>query len=226
MTVGGRRRSSESQTTIVVSWVTRDWPLHRPELALDRALPVPPAWVLIYLSYLVSPLLPFLVIGQEELIRRTVLAWLLVWIAGFTTFLVYPTTLPRPHLDDGNGFFAWVLLGVYQADPPRNCFPSLHVATPFVSAFACFRAHRGVGLATGVWAVLIAVSTLFTKQHYVADVIGGVLLASVAYAVFLRTCPRMELPESAHRAAPVLMLGLLGVYGLLSAVVFVAYLIR
>ncbi len=210
---------------LVIGVVTRSHLLHMPELALDRVIPVQPAWAVIYLSYLAVPFLPMLVIRQEELIRRTFLAWLLVWIAGYACFLIYPTTLPRPMGELGTGFFAWFLRGVYEADAPRNCFPSLHVATPFVAALSLWRAHRGVGRAAGFWAVLIALSTLFTKQHYVADVIAGIFLAGVAYVVFLRDCPRETVAEFDRRVAPLLMLGLIGTYALVVAGLWVAYLV-
>jgi membrane-associated phospholipid phosphatase len=211
---------------LVIAVVTRGRTLHLPELALDRMISVQPAWAVIYISYLAVPFLPVLVIRQEELIRRTFLAWLMVWIAGYACFLIYPTILPRPVGEIGEGFFAWFLRGVYDADPPRNCFPSLHVATPFVAALSCWRAHRGVGLAACVWALLIALSTLFTKQHYVADVIAGILLAGAAYAVFLRNCPPATVPESDRRTLPLLMLGLIGIYVLVVAGLWVAYRLR
>jgi membrane-associated phospholipid phosphatase len=189
-------------------------------------VPVQPAWAPIYLSYFLFPFLPMLVIRQEELIRRTFLAWLMVWIVGYACFLVYPTVLPRPIGEIGEGFFAWFLRGIYDADAPRNCLPSLHVASPFVAALACWRVHRGVGLAAGLWASLIALSTVFTKQHYVVDVVAGIFLAGVAYAVFLRNCPRVAIPDLDRRAAPLLMLGLIGIYGLVVAGLWVAYLLR
>jgi membrane-associated phospholipid phosphatase len=164
-----------------------------------------------------------LVIRQEEQIRRTFLAWLMVWITGYACFLVYPTILPRPTGEIGEGFFAWFLRSIYDADPPRNCFPSLHVATVFVSALSCWRVHRGVGLAAGLWASLIALSTLFTKQHYIADVISGIFLAGAAWVVFLRTCPRVATPELDRRVAPLLLLGLIGTYALVVAGLWVAY---
>lgn len=86
--------------------------------------------------------------------------------------------------------------------------------------------HPGVGFAAGLWATLIAISTLFTKQHYVADVIGGIVLAGVAYGVFLRNCPRMAAPEPDRRAAPLLMAGLIGIYALLVAGIWVGYRIK
>lgn len=210
---------------LVIAWVTRGQLLHMPELALDRMIPVQPVWSVIYISYLLCPFLPVLVLRQEEQIRRTFLAWLLVWLVGYACFLIYPTTLPRP-ADGviGEGFFAWFLRGIYEADPPRNCFPSLHVATPFVAALSIWRVHRGVGLVAGLWASLIALSTLFTKQHYVADVIAGIFLAGVAYAVFLRDCPCEPVSELDRRVAPLLLLGLIGLYGLVVAGFWVAYL--
>jgi membrane-associated phospholipid phosphatase len=50
-----------------------------------------------------------------------------------------------------------------------------------VAAFACYRVHRVVGVAAIIWAGLIGVSTVYTKQHYVVDVPAGVALALVAY---------------------------------------------
>ena len=211
---------------LVIAAYTRDWTLHAPELALDRMVPVQPAWSVIYLSYLLSPFLPLLMIRQEEHIRRTFLAWLMVWVVAYAWFLVYPTIAPRTDEVDGKGFFAWFLQGIYDADPPRNCFPSLHVATAFVAALSCGRVHRGVGVAAILWAVLIAISTVFTKQHYVADVITGIALAGAAWALFLRGCPREAILESDRRAAPFLMLGLFGIYGLVVAGLWVAYQLR
>lgn len=202
---------------LVITAVTAGRTQHVPELALDRWLPVQPVWAPVYASHLVFVFLPVLLIRQEELIRRTFLGYVLVWSVGYVCFLAYPTGAGRPGEVAGNDFFAWSLRAVYAADPPRNCFPSLHVAHAFVSVLACGRVHRGVGLGAGLWAGLMALSTLFTKQHYVADVIAGIVLAGVAYAVFLRNCPREVVSESDRRVAPILLLGLVGVYALVVA---------
>ena len=211
---------------LVIPALTRGWTLHLPELALDRMMPVQPAWAVIYLSYFLFPILTLLVIRQEELFRRTLLAWLAVWLTGYACFLIYPTILPRTTEELGPGFFAWFLRGIWDADAPRNCCPSLHVASPFVAALAIWRVHRGTGIAVGAWAALIALSTLFTKQHYVVDVISGILLAFVAGAVFLRNCPREPISDNDRRAVPVLVLGVVGVYALVVAGLWVAYRLR
>ena len=200
--------------------------LHVPELALDRVVLLQPTWCLVYGSLYVFVVLPLLVVRQEEQIFRTVLAYLMVWIVAYVCFLVYPTIAPRPANVIGEGFFAWGLRFLYSADPPYNCFPSLHVAHSFVSALTCYRVNRGVGIAAVLWASLIGVSTLYTKQHYIVDVFAGIFLAYVAYVMFLRSYPREAVPELDRRLAPVLALGFVGIHGLMVACFWVAYQMR
>lgn len=196
-----------------------------PEVALDRALPLIPFWALVYGAvYAFLILLPVFVVQQDEQIRRTVFAYLLVWITAYVFFYVYPTAAPRPQRVVGEGFAVWGLRALYSSDPPYNCFPSIHVAHSFVSALACFRVHRGVGLFATGCAVLVALSTLFTKQHYVLDAIAGVLLASVACIVFLRSSRREQVPERDRRVAPALALCVGGVVALGLAGYWLAYL--
>ena len=198
--------------------------LHVPEVALDRLIPLQPAWALVYGSlYLFLIALPVFVVRQKEQIQRTVLAYLAVWITAFVIFLLYPTKAPRPADVIGEGFGVWGLRLLYGMDPPYNCFPSIHVAHSFVSALTCYRVHRRVGIGAGLCASLVSVSTLFTKQHYVLDVVAGIFLACVAYVVFLRDSRGEEIPELDRRVAPVFALGIIGIIGLVVAGFWLAY---
>ena len=121
-------------------------------------------------------------------------AYVMVLVIAYVGFVAYPTVAPRPDEVRGVGFAAWCLRLQYSLDQPYNCFPSLHVAHSFVSALTCYRVHKGVGVAAVLWATLVGVSTLFTKQHYAVDVIAGAIMAYAAYVLFLRQYPR-ELVE-------------------------------
>jgi membrane-associated phospholipid phosphatase len=198
--------------------------LHAPALPLDRLIPLRPTWSLVYGStYLFLILLPVFVICRPELIRRTVFAYLAVWITAYAVFIAYPTVAPRADEVPGEGFAAWGLRFLYDADPPYNCFPSLHVAHSFVSALACWRVHRGLGGVAVFCAGLVALSTLFIKQHYVLDVVAGAALAGFAYVVFLRRYPREAIPAVERRVAPAVALVVVGVVGICFAGYWVVY---
>lgn len=209
---------------LVIAGRARGSAVHAPDLALDHLLPLTPTWALVYGAlYLFLIVLPVFVVQQEEMIRRTVWAYITVWSVAYTCFLLYPTVAPRPDTVTGDGFAVWGLRFLYAADPPYNCFPSIHVAHSFVSALACHRVHRTLGLVALSCASLVAISTLFTKQHYVADVIAGIFLALAANAVFLRNYSRANIPELHRRLAPVLALCVSGIVGLGVVCFWVAY---
>jgi membrane-associated phospholipid phosphatase len=166
-------------------------------------MPVEPAWMVVYGSlYMFMAVLPLLVVRQRDLVGRALQSYLTVMAMAYAGFLLYPTSAPRPPEVIGDGFASWTLRIAYDIDPPYNCFPSLHVAYSFVSALTCFRVHRQVGVVAIAWAALIALSTVYTKQHWVVDVIAGALLAGLAYVWFLRRYPRAAISEMDRRRAP------------------------
>lgn len=206
----------------VIASINRERNLSTPELALDRAIPLEPAWMLAYGSIWLFAFLPVFVVRQPELTRRAMYAFITVVSVAYAGFLFYPTILPRA-ASTGAGFFAWTLQLNYDLDPPLNCFPSLHVAWAFVSALTCYRVHRGVGIAAQVWAALIGVSTLYTKQHYVVDVIAGMAMAYFAYAIFLRGHPREAIADIDRRMAPKRALRAVWAYALIIAIFWISY---
>ena len=105
-------------------------------------------------------------------IREKVLAATIAW----TIVLLLPITFvrPDPALID-NDLYRRIYTFVHAADPSHITFPSLHVAVTWICNFLLWnRSGRGIRIALGVG---ISLSTLFTKQHLILDVIGGVLLA-------------------------------------------------
>jgi membrane-associated phospholipid phosphatase len=187
----------------IIALYTRTRATHTPEIALDRAMPVQPAWMLIYGSlYIFMIVLPMLVVRRRDLIMRALQSYLAVMAIAYAGFLLYPTSAPRPAQVIGDGFAAWTLRIAYDIDPPYNCFPSLHVAYSYVSALVCLHVHRRVGIVAIAWASLIAISTVYTKQHYVVDVIAGALSSGLAYLVLLRGYPGEAIGERERRRAP------------------------
>ena len=91
-----------------------------PELALDRAVPLRPAWTPVYLSLWVFSFLPLFVVRDVEQRRRTISAYIATVITAYAGFLIFPTSAPRPVVVPGDGIFEWCLRTLYALDPPYN----------------------------------------------------------------------------------------------------------
>ena len=101
--------------------------------------------------------------------------------------LALPTRFPGELFPlDASDLSTLPLRLVREVDTPASCFPSLHVALAFACSFAIRQPRPRLWRVFFAWSVAIAVSTLTTKQHYVVDVIGGVLLSVVCVAVVER----------------------------------------
>ena len=211
----------------VIGFSLRGLPAHSPVIALDRAWPVQPAWMFVYGSlYIFVVILPLLVIRDRELGERTLRAYIAVMVIAYAGFLLYPTAAPAHGEIAATGFSAWTLRLAYDLDTPNNCFPSLHVAYAFVAALACGRVHRGVGVVAVIWAALIGLSTLFTKQHYVVDVIAGALMGWLACLVFLRGHARDTVEPDVRSRAPFVAGAVAIAYLVMIATIGVVYALR
>ncbi|MBQ9341798.1 MAG: phosphatase PAP2 family protein [Lachnospiraceae bacterium] len=104
-------------------------------------------------------------------------------------FLAIPTTNIRPEIS-ATGFFDKVLLFIYSMDPADNLLPSIHCLT---SHFCCIavrnneRIPKWYKIFSHIFAVMIYISTLTTKQHVLIDVLAGVLLAEFAFRFTKKT---------------------------------------
>jgi membrane-associated phospholipid phosphatase len=163
------------------------------DTGLDKAIPFAPAWAIFYL-YLFYPLsaLTMAYFAFVDFRRGYPLAWSLVLVnlVADAVYAVFPVTTDiyraelLAHPMTGNPF-ARAMYAHFQGDPSFNCFPSLHAAIAVLCFYAWYRCAkerptaltRGIAIGMLVVAVGVILSTLFVKQHYIADEIAGIILA-------------------------------------------------
>jgi membrane-associated phospholipid phosphatase len=141
------------------------------------------AWTIwVYASYYLLLILAVWLPKDDK--RRSDAAYGLVLAAiiGVIIFTLWPTSVMRQSPGfDGPTAFLWRLL--FSVDTPMNALPSLHVANTCLAAIALW-SRRGLWrIIVPVWATMVILSTLTTKQHYAIDVPGGLLLAAICFVV-------------------------------------------
>ncbi|KAG8153355.1 fatty acid desaturase [Burkholderia catarinensis] len=150
-----------------------------PASALDRAIPLLPGTVPLYLSYLFA--MPALVwLGRGR-------AWLLpaffagALAAGFclVSHLLHPTAVVWPAAE--RGWIAWL----QRIDSPLAASPSGHVALPVAIAIVLLARRQRWAMLFVAWSALLMATVLTTGQHRVADVAWGSVVGIAAGTVTL-----------------------------------------
>ncbi|WP_213084144.1 phosphatase PAP2 family protein [Cohnella massiliensis] len=110
-------------------------------------------------------------------------------LISYLIYSVFQTTVPRP-IVTGDDPLSQLVRFIYWRDQPYNCFPSIHVFSSYLMMRAIWNSKMKNRLNVAViytFSFTIILSTLFMKQHVLADVAGGMLLAEVVFRGARRT---------------------------------------
>ncbi len=157
------------------------------ESALDKMLPLVPAFVVIYILAYGQWILCYLLIGREkkEYCYRIFLGEIIAKFMCLVIFLIFPTTLNRPEIT-GTGIFERLLALVYSLDAADNLFPSIHCLESWVCWRGCRKltgAPRWFSKVNFVFTLLVFASTVLLKQHVLIDIIGGIAVSEIGLAL-------------------------------------------
>ena len=153
-----------------------------PKLPID----VFPVWTIWVLPYVVCYVLWLLGIAwimlkaEDRFFRSFLAACLLTFVLGNLTFIFFPTYV-RPATLEGNDILTALLRSLHEDWGRYSAFPSGHIY--ITTLLALFFSHWYPRQKV-TWTVILAIvslSTLFTGQHYLLDVLGGYLAALAGY---------------------------------------------
>lgn len=150
---------------------------------LDEAIPLQPWTILVYASIFITLVGAGWILEHQVFIltfKRVLAAELLSFIVFWRMSVDYPR--PDPAMIE-NGIYHWGFELMHRIDGPNNTFPSLHVSLTCIVMHQLWK-HGFNKWGCIIYAVLVCLSTLFTKQHFFYDVIGGV----VVYLATLQIC--------------------------------------
>jgi membrane-associated phospholipid phosphatase len=168
-------------------------PIFEPQLlamtSFDRAIPFLPWTVLIYVSEYIYFAAVYLLCRNTLNVNRVVYSVVAIQLVSVSIFMAWPTTYPRelfPLPADLNPLVRWVFTNLRNGDAPTNCCPSLHVSSVFLCGMVFINEQREKLWPFMIWATLIGLSTLTTKQHYIVDVVTGLAMALLFHWIFYR----------------------------------------
>ncbi len=197
---------------------------HVPSAVLQQALDVGTlgrvlayAATVVYFCHFVFPLAVGMVLWLVDRVQfvRFTTALMGMALVAFVIFLLVPTAPPWYAQQHGvvSGFQKIIgttlpssVSPYYQSLNPNPvaAFPSLHAAFPFLGFLALRPVYRRASWVALAWCAAVWFSVVFLGEHWVVDVAGGVVLATLSWLVMMRVAvPRVGVLQSREqRAAP------------------------
>ena len=155
------------------------------ESPLDRVIPFIPVFIFPYFAFI-----PFIIVGlivgvASVFAPQFLLALIIGVLAGsFVRYFVH-SGIRQPEIrrtNPSNKLVHWL----YRNDDRAHIFPSTHVLISMIMSYYLALAYPGYAIPIWMIGATIASSTVFVKQHYLVDVIGGLIFAFFAiYATHL-----------------------------------------
>ena len=148
----------------------------------DYAVPFIPEFIWIY-----HTLIPVIIVStifsmeKRDVFFNTLIALTFSVIVLTLFHIVFPSFYPRQEIQVDT-MSLWLVEVTRMIDASCNTFPSGHVTFAWILFFCirdanCIKRTKALHLAYLLWAILIAISTVVLKQHYVFDVVAGIVLA-------------------------------------------------
>lgn len=187
---------------IINAW-SHSWRINPGIEQLDGIIPlVPYFWVQIYfLSWVFWIIAPIAAsVTKRDNFLNYLIGLFASYIVGFCIFIFMPTYMDRNNvygIAGGNlleackkpGFSYWMMnlmIGNDGGGDNYNLFPSFHCSISLYAYLAIRKqqeVHKAYRITALVLVPLICLSTIFTKQHYIIDIFGGILLSIICYVV-------------------------------------------
>ena len=154
-----------------------------PDLPIDARIPLWPIWAVPYLLS-IPWWIAALVWGALKMDyprwRQFSLCLGITIVISYLIFIIYPTYVVRPEIT-AQDFFSQLVVWIYGSDQVNNALPSGHTyITLIIAIFWSQWLPKLKPLWIGI-AVLVLLSTLFTKQHYLLDLLAAAVLVVMTY---------------------------------------------
>lgn len=152
-------------------------------LPIDKYIPLYPPALIPYLIgsllFVAFPLWASLYYKESQF-EAYIISFLTATVISYIIYLTLPTFVIRPEVHSQD-YFSRAIVLLYRYDYPHNSAPSGHTFYTLISFLYIKLWNPKVQRISLAIVLLIIASTLLTKQHYILDVISGLILGFIAY---------------------------------------------
>lgn len=160
--------------------------------SLDKYIPTIPIFIIPYfmatIIYTLFPLFIYFTSGWDKT-KPVILALTIANTLGFLFYAFWNTSVVREAIT-GTGFFDNMLRWLHSTDRPSAAFPSGHVYSTIVVGYFCMEYFPKSRPYVLIFVLLVIIATVVLKQHYLPDILGGIVIALISIFITKKFIPK------------------------------------
>lgn len=146
--------------------------------SLDKFVPLEPLFLIPYVSLFPYLLLSYLLL-MEPIHSLFAIAITICNVLATVFWTTLPNGIPRQNVKTA-GWSKPVLDFIYRHDGDNNGLPSGHVYLSVICSYFLSLQYPSLLWLLIIWGSTIAISTVLVKQHFLVDILDGLVFAAVS----------------------------------------------
>lgn len=144
------------------------------KIKLDDAIPLVPIFIVLYIGYFFYVAAAIIFLWNTKYINNFFITYIISYISAGLFWYFVPNGVKRPKIYKKD-IFSKLTAFIYKHDGDTNGFPSAHIFATLICSYFLSLAFPGHSIF--IWSVnfFICISTVFVKQHYILDFLGGIV---------------------------------------------------
>jgi len=148
----------------------------------DDLIPFVPSMAVAYFSGFVLGNMAYFLLRLSEWFPLVAVGYAVQFVVSISLYVLYPCRIERHEQLDSECFCGSLLMAFQRRSKPFNSCPSMHASYGLYCALSVWGfGSRTAGIVLMGWALVVALSALLTRQHYVLEVVMGAALGMGAY---------------------------------------------
>ncbi|MEK7495578.1 MAG: phosphatase PAP2 family protein [Patescibacteria group bacterium] len=144
------------------------------KIKFDDSIPLIPIFVIPYIGFYIYIVTTIIFLWNTKYINNFFITYIIAYILAGLFWYFIPNGVKRPIIKNKN-IFSKLATFIHKADNDTNGFPSAHVFATLICSYFLSLVFPEYSIL--IWSVnfFICISTVFVKQHYVLDILGGII---------------------------------------------------
>ena len=144
------------------------------KIKFDYSIPFIPIFIIPYLGYFIFIISTIILLWNTKYINNFFITYIISYILSGLFWYFVPNGVKRPVIVKKD-IFSRLTRIIFKYDNDTNGFPSAHIFATLICSYFLYFAFPENLLVNLSVTFLISISTVFVKQHYVLDILGGII---------------------------------------------------